>query len=244
MFAVYTFNMPTRPRAVKSPAHATSLAPPIPPRDPGRYHHGALRAALLAGAEAVLAERGVDGFSLREVARRVGVSPTAPQRHFADARALLTAVAVAGHAQFADVLAAADAAAVRAAGDDPRARLRALAVAYVTFALDHPARFDVMWRGSRIDRADPAYVAAGRRAFGLLQAAVAGVPAAVVLDDPARRAAAAQPLAADPRVLLCWTVVHGYARLALDGAFGPGGLAAAHAAAEALLPALVDRLAL
>ena len=50
------------------------------------YHHGALRPALIAAAEAVIAERGVDGFSLRETARRAGVSPAAPAHHFGDAR--------------------------------------------------------------------------------------------------------------------------------------------------------------
>ena len=60
------------------------------------YHHGALREALLEAAEALIGERGLDGFSLREAARRVGVSPAAPQHHFGDARGLLTAIATAG----------------------------------------------------------------------------------------------------------------------------------------------------
>ena len=54
----------------------------------GAYHHGALRAALIDAAESVLAERGVEGFSLREVARRSGVSPAAPAHHFGDATAV------------------------------------------------------------------------------------------------------------------------------------------------------------
>ena len=57
------------------------------------YHHGSLRSALIAAAEAVIAERGLDGFSLRETARRAGVSAAAPAHHFGDARGLLTAVA-------------------------------------------------------------------------------------------------------------------------------------------------------
>jgi AcrR family transcriptional regulator len=193
---------------------------------PDRYHHGALRDALLAAAEAVIAERGADGFSLREAARRAGVSPAAPQHHFGDARGLLTAVAVAGFTQLADALEAADA----AAGTDRDARLRALGPAYVRFALERPAHFDVMWRAARVDCDDAAYQAAARRAFAPLAAAVAGVPPADARHGP--------PGDADPRALACWATVHGFARLALDGAFGPGP-GAARAAADALLPAVL-----
>ena len=70
------------------------------------YHHGALRAALIEAAEAVIAERGVDGFSLRETARRAGVSPAAPAHHFGDARGLLTALAAEAFRRFGDALAA------------------------------------------------------------------------------------------------------------------------------------------
>ena len=72
------------------------------------YHHGALRPALLAAAEAVIAERGVDGFSLRETARRAGVSPAAPAHHFGDARGLLTALATEAFRRFGDALEASD----------------------------------------------------------------------------------------------------------------------------------------
>jgi AcrR family transcriptional regulator len=192
-----------------------------------RYHHGALREALLAAAEALIRERGLDGFSLREAARRVGVSPAAPQHHFGDARGLLTAVATAGFQELADALAAADS----AAGPERHARIRAQGVAYVGFALSQPARFDVMWRRARVDCDDPAYAAASRRAFATLAAVVADVAEA---DAPA-----APPSEADPRVLACWSIVHGFARLALDGVFGSGA-PAARAAADALLPAVLD----
>ena len=191
-----------------------------------RYHHGALREALLEAAEAVIAERGLDGFSLREAARRVGVSPAAPQHHFGDARGLLTAVATIGFRQLADALAAADA----AAGPDREAHLRAQGVAYVDFALSQPARFDLMWRRARVDCDDPDYAAASRRAFATLAAVVADVAMA---DAPS-----APPHEADPRVLACWSVVHGFARLALDGVFGSGA-PAARTAADALLPAVL-----
>lgn len=209
--------MPPHLNTVKTPPH------------PGRYHHGDLRQALVAAAEAVIAERGADGFSLREAARRAGVSPAAPQHHFGDVRGLLTAVAVTGFTALAEAQERAE----RAAPDAPGARLYALGVAYVDFALAHPAHFDVMWRTARLDGDDPAYQAASRRAFAPLAAAVAGVPTADAPDTA--------PADADPRALACWATVHGFARLALDGAFGPGP-AGARAAADALLPAVLGCL--
>jgi len=217
VLTVYRFNMATNLNSVKTKRGAE------------RYHHGALREALLEAAEALIGERGLDGFSLREAARRVGVSPAAPQHHFGDARGLLTAVATAGFQALADALAAADA----AAGPDREARLRAQGVAYVTFALSQPARFDVMWRRARLDCDDPAYQAVSRRAFATLAAVVADAAVADAPNTP--------PSDADPRVLACWSVVHGFARLALDGVFGAGA-PAARAAADALLPAVLDCL--
>src|SRR3546814_10926578 len=72
------------------------------------YHHGALRPALIRAAVEVLAERGPDGFSLRETARRAGVSPAAPAQHFGDARGLRTARPPAAVRDVGDALTAAD----------------------------------------------------------------------------------------------------------------------------------------
>lgn len=193
---------------------------------PGRgYHHGALRQALIEAAEAVIAERGVDGFSLRETARRAGVSPAAPGHHFKDARGLLTAVAAAAFQAFADALETAD------QGPDPVSRLRAQGMAYVRFALANRAKFDLLWRKALIDDQDPDYAAAGKRAFAILDRAARG-------DQP--------PLAGplDPAVapsIAAWSIVHGFARLAMDGVFGtdPG---AAERAVDALLPRVLDHL--
>ena len=130
-YTLLRFSMPRDLNTVKtSPASDAGAVL----RKGDQYHHGALRAALLTAAEAIIGERGIDGFSLREAARRAGVSPAAPQHHFGDARGLLTALATAGFAQLADALAAADA----AAGPDREARTRAQATAYVAFALAGP----------------------------------------------------------------------------------------------------------
>src|SRR5271165_20460 len=98
------------------------------------YHHGDLRKQLVAATEALILERGVDGFSLREVARRAGVSPAAPAHHFGDTRGLLTEVARLGFSDFADALHEAD----LRGGDDPKKRLHEQGIANVTYALHRP----------------------------------------------------------------------------------------------------------
>ncbi|MEP7311943.1 MAG: helix-turn-helix domain-containing protein, partial [Pseudomonadota bacterium] len=103
-------------------------------RKPRRdYHHGALRPALLSAAVQVLEERGIDRFSLRETARRAGVSPAAPAHHFGDSPGLLTAIATASFVALAEKIEAADA----AAGASRAARVRAQCFAYVTYALEN-----------------------------------------------------------------------------------------------------------
>lgn len=105
------------------------------------YHHGDLRRALLDEAAAVLADGGVGALSLRDIARRVGVSPTAPYHHFAGKPGLVSALADEALAHLDATLAAAGADA-----GGPRARLSAQGVAYVLFAVDHPERFRLAFR--------------------------------------------------------------------------------------------------
>src|ERR1700680_2145795 len=114
------------PTMMSTTTSSASLQP-VPQRP---YHHGNLRAALLAEAERTVRERGVQDLSLRELAREVGVSHGAPRRHFPDRQALLDALAAARFARLgADLRAAVD-----VAGEDFEARLRATAAAYVRFA--------------------------------------------------------------------------------------------------------------
>jgi AcrR family transcriptional regulator len=191
------------------------------------YHHGALRPALIEAAEAVIAERGLEGFSLRETARRAGVSPAAPAHHFGDVRGLLTAIAAQGFRDLADALQAAD----RAAGADRQARIRRQGVAYVRFALARPARFDLMWRDGLLNKGDAELGEAGDRAFQ-------------ALDRMARGEGAPQGGPGDPALapsIAAWSIVHGFARLAVDGAFG-GATGDAERAAETLLPRVLDHL--
>lgn len=122
------------------------------------YHHGRLRAVLLAEAERTLREDGIEALSLRELARKAGVSHAAPRRHFADRQALLDALAEAGFTRLADeVSAAADA----ADGDYP-ARLRAAADAYVRFATRDAALLEVMFAAKNAAGSAGPQEAAGR----------------------------------------------------------------------------------
>lgn len=186
------------------------MARSTPPR--GAYHHGALREALIDASETLLAERGVEGFSLREVARRSGVSPAAPAHHFGDATGLLTAVATLAF----DGLTAALQAGNARGKTDPIARLREQGVGYVSFALRYPGRFGLMFRAD-IAR-DATLEARAQASFAVLESGVRalyGVAEATSLDPVQWNA-----------LLSLWSVVHGFAHLALAGkfeVFAPGG---------------------
>jgi AcrR family transcriptional regulator len=182
------------------------------------YHHGALREALIEATEALLAERGTEGFSLREVARRSGVSPAAPAHHFGDAEGLLTAVATLAF----DGLSAALRAGNERGGSDPLVRLREQGVGYVAFALRHPGRFGLMFRSSGpAVRKDEAFERSAQAAFAVLEEGVRlllGVPPQAPLSAAHWHA-----------LLATWSVVHGFAHLALAGQFdhvAQGALAA------------------
>ncbi|OZI24193.1 hypothetical protein CAL18_09820 [Bordetella genomosp. 7] len=175
------------------------------------YHHGALRQALIDATEDILAERGLDGFTLREAARRVNVSPAAPVHHFGSVAGLLTEVAILGFEALTQHLREG----AQAGGKDPGARLRSQGLGYVRFALAYPARFHLMFRKDRLSD-DPRLQAAGQAAFAELEHAIrdyAGVAPGQALDECTRA-----------RLLGAWSTVHGFAHLALDGKFDmPGG---------------------
>ena len=173
------------------------------------YHHGDLRNSLVQEAVKVVRRSGADDFSLREVARRVAVSANAAYRHFDDKDALLTAVAAHG----LDVLsrrmqAGLEAVTVRSAGPRAIARLRATGRSYVEFALAEPERFRVTF-GRHAAPPAPGHVCASGAPdpFALLSGALDELQRAGLL--PASRREGAE--------LFAWTVVHGYASLALHG---------------------------
>src|SRR5688500_16337258 len=137
------------------------------PRRP--YHHGNLRRALLDQALATISADGVEAVTLREIGARVGVSRTALYRHFADKRALLTAVATEGFRTLRQQLVAAWEAGGR--GDEA---FRSMGVAYVRFALANPAHYRVMFGGSVDPQAeDPELATEAQGAFQALVDALA-----------------------------------------------------------------------
>jgi AcrR family transcriptional regulator len=160
------------------------------------YHHGDLRRALLDTALEAVAEQGPAALSLRDVARRAGVSHAAPTHHFRDKTALLTALAAEGWSLLADSLQD-----VAANGDS----FAELGVAYVVFATSHPAHFAVM-RAPGLARADdPELEAAMGRARTQLKSGVRRFEAGTTRD-------------ADTTALAAWSLVHGLAALILEGA--------------------------
>ncbi|MGH6657358.1 MAG: TetR/AcrR family transcriptional regulator [Actinocrinis sp.] len=128
------------------------------------YHHGNLRAALLAAAEQTLRERGADQVSLRDLARQVQVSHGAPSRHFRDRQALLDALAAEGFARLGDEVAAA----IKNAGDDFEAQLRAVAAGYVRFAVEDAALLELMMSAKKDPGRPDALSAAPERPYTLL----------------------------------------------------------------------------
>src|SRR5262249_38165738 len=131
-------------------------------RKKAAYHHGDLRASVLRAASELLEKNGIDRLSLRDVARRAGVSHNAPYRHFPSRGALLEAMAAAGFERFANELAAAE----RAGG------LRARGEAYVRFALAQPQLFRLMFSAGLDSASDANLSEQATRAFGGLQQAI------------------------------------------------------------------------
>jgi AcrR family transcriptional regulator len=127
------------------------------------YHHGNLRVALIKQAEQALREEGLEGLSLRDLARQIGVSHAAPRRHFADRQALLDALAESGFARLGRELRVA----TESVGEDYEARLRATATAYVHFAISDAALLELMFAGKRREEARSLREAADR-AFSVI----------------------------------------------------------------------------
>jgi AcrR family transcriptional regulator len=159
------------------------------------YHHGDLRAACIRAAMELLEEGGETALSLRAVARRAGVSPAAPYRHYADREALVSAVAAVGYRELAERLAAA-----HPSPSTPE-QLARVAIAYVQFALERPALFRIMF-GEPCDRDNDERVAA--------TAAVSLYVREIVQRSFPQGDA-------DALATAIWALVHGLAFLHLDG---------------------------
>ncbi|WP_030332062.1 TetR/AcrR family transcriptional regulator [Streptomyces sp. NRRL B-1381] len=167
----------------------------MPRPRPNTYHHGDLRAACLRAARELLEEDGSAALSLRAVARRAGVSATAPYRHYSDREALVSAVAAEGYRELAEHLARA-----HPAPSTPD-ELAAVAVAYVRFALEHPALFRAMF-AEPCDPTSEERVAATEAISAYVRTIVG---------------AAFPGVDAEALSTTVWALVHGLAFLHLDG---------------------------
>jgi len=168
------------------------------------YHHGDLPAALLKAVEGAVADQGVSGLSLRDVARRAGVSHSAPAHHFGNKAGLLTAFATQGYRLMVETVLAEIAA---ARPRDAAAELAAAGRGYVKFAVGHPAHFEVMFRLDALNPADAEYTKTSDAAYELLTATIARCQAAGRLHGRSPEVVAVS----------AWSVVHGLAALWLSG---------------------------
>jgi AcrR family transcriptional regulator len=158
------------------------------------YHHGDLRPALLAAAVGTIEDTGAAAMSLREVARRAGVTHTAATYHFGDKGGLLAAVAAEGYHMLADALLAAR---------EQKQSFLEMGVAYVHFALTHPAHFEVMYHPALYAHDDPDVQEAKRNTAALLYGS---------------RDATAEQIAAG---VAAWSIVHGFVTLWINGNLPP-----------------------
>jgi AcrR family transcriptional regulator len=177
------------------------------------YHHGDLRRALIDAAIALVEEQQSWGFSLRELARRAGVSHNAPYSHFAGKAELLAELAVSGFELMRDAMARA-----AAAAPTPDAACAAIGEAYIRFGRAHPGRYRLMFRSTLMaPEAGPAEPVAR-----------AAHEAKMVIHNVIRDCAVSGVFAVDPQdpsgielaVLACWSSVHGLTMLFLDNLLG------------------------
>jgi AcrR family transcriptional regulator len=172
------------------------------------YHHGNLKEALISASLEILSERGIEGLSLRNVARRVGVSHTAPYNHFTDKQGLLAAISTAGHEQLHQILLITFEKTI----NNPLDIIHEIAWAYMQFAFDNPAKFKLMFSGAlEEERAHPGFIAISQKSITLFEEIIAFCQAKGQL--PAGRV--------DELAVKLWSTVHGFTTLMLENQFPP-----------------------
>ena len=204
---------------------------PLPPPKP--YHHGDLRRVLIDAALGLVGEGGAEAVSVREAARRAGVSPGAPFRHFPTRVALMTAVAEEAQRRFRAEI---DAALAAVPAGDPLARFRSFGLAYLRWAIRNPAHFEIISSGRYFDH-DRAIELSRDNAelIGMTESTLAEAFAKGQLRSPDLKAVQ----------LAGRALVYGFARMNIDGHLPRWGVAAAEAerTAEAILDVFIEGIA-
>lgn len=164
------------------------------------YHHGDLRRVLVDAAFKLLDRDGIEGVTVRAVAREANVAHSAPANHFSDRTALLTQLAVDVFVSLNHAIEA------RSADRDPARseQLHAFADAVLDYAWRHPNRYRLLWRRDCVDHEHPGFQAAGGALYERLR---------LIMAQPTKRSR----LSADTGVVAAWSLVHGYISLRLDG---------------------------
>jgi AcrR family transcriptional regulator len=199
-------------RYQSAPAHTSGFTP----NSSRRYHHGDLHRGIVSAALEVLSESQSTEFSLRELARRAGVSHNAPYKHFADKRELLAAVSAVGF----DLLAKRMRNAMEGLSS-PRARLLAIARAYVSHGVDNPALYRLMFGGylTAPDDGRPAIErTAANKTKALLADAITNGALGHAIPNTARNE---RKIAG--AILIFWSQMHGLTLLLVDRLVGPNG---------------------
>ncbi len=167
------------------------------------YHHGDLKDALVDATREIIETEGLDQFTMRESARRAGVSHSAPAHHFGDKTGLLTELAV----QSFEARIAQSEAYMAAAGDDPMHRLKACGLAHIDYTIRHPRLHELCSRPDLTNRDDPQLQAVMNRMSQTLIATMSEVTGSELKPEKE----------ANPETLLALVVVHGFAALVNDG---------------------------
>ena len=216
-----------RPAAKSSPAKLRRRTPAPKP-----YHHGDLRRVLIDAALQLVGEGGAEAVSVREAARRAGVSPGAPFRHFPSRDALMQAVAEEAQRRFRTEIEAA----LAAAPADPLGRFRCLGLAYLRWAMRNPTHFEII---------------SSRRLFDHDKAAGISRDNAELIELTERTLAEAfaagqlRPVDLKQVQIAGRALVYGFARMNIDGHFPRWGVAGSEAeqTAEATLDLFIEGIA-
>jgi AcrR family transcriptional regulator len=221
-------------RSSPKPASAKPLRRPAQPASPPKpYHHGDLKRVLVDAALQLVEEGGAEAVSVREAARRAGVSPGAPFRHFPSRVALMTAVAEEAQRRFRAEI---EAALSEVPAGDPLARFRSFGLAYLRWAMRNPAHFEIISSGRYFDHDKATELSRDNsELIGMTERTLADAFAKGQLRSPDLK-----------RVQVAGrALVYGFARMNIDGHFPRWGIAEADAerTAEAVLDLFIDGIA-